>query len=150
MGVEIGTLAVRRSILIAATPERVWGEFETLDRMKLWFGTGHRLLKYEPKVGGEVLLEVDIEGEVRQFGGRIIVFEPNREVTFEDDWIPNQGWAEPTMITLRLTAAHGGTLVELFHHAIERIGEGAAEEHRSFEGGWTLRQLEALLQIVEA
>lgn len=150
MGVEIGTLAVRRSILIKATPERVWQEFESLERMKRWFGTGHRLLKYEPKVGGDVLLEVDIEGEARRFGGRIIVFEPNREVTFEDDWIPNQGWAEPTFITLRLATAVGGTLVELFHHGFERVGGDVADEHIGYEGGWTLRQLDALRQLVEA
>ena len=150
MGVEIGTLAVRRSILIKAPPEQVWQEFETFEQMQRWFGTGHRLLQYEPHVGGSVLLEVDIEGEARQFGGPIIVFEPGQELTFEDDWIPNLGWAEPTMLTIRLTAASGGTLVELFHHGFERVGEDAADEHVSYEGGWTTRQLEALRQIVEA
>ena len=150
MGTEIGQLAVRRSILIDAPPERVWREFETLERMQAWFGTGHRLLEYEPRVGASVLLEVDIEGRPMRFGGRITVFDPPRELTFEDDWIPSQGWAAPSLITIRLTAALGGTLVELFHHAIERIGEGAAEEHRGLEGGWTTRQLEALRQVVEA
>ena len=150
MGVEIGTLAVRRSILIKAPPERVWEEFETFERMKAWFGTGHRLLTYEPKVGGEVLLEVDIEGEARQFGGPIIVFEPNREVTFEDDWIPNEGADAPSLITLRLTPALGGTLVELFDHILEREGKDNAERLQGLENGWTLRQLEALRQLVEA
>ena len=150
MGVEIGKLAVRRSILIKATPERVWQEFETFERMKAWFGTGHRLLTYEPRVGGEVLLEVDIEGEAKQFGGRITVFESARELTWEDDWIPNQGWAEPTFITLRLTGAAGGTVVELFHHGFERVGGDVADEHIGYEQGWTMRQLDALRQLVEA
>jgi uncharacterized protein YndB with AHSA1/START domain len=48
MGTEIGPLAVRRSIWIDAKPERVWEEFETFERMKLWFGTGHTLVAYEP------------------------------------------------------------------------------------------------------
>ena len=150
MGVEIGILAVRRSILIAATPERVWEEFETFDRMKLWFGTGHRLLKYEPEVGGEVLLEVDIEGTRKQFGGRVVSFEPQREVTFEDAWIPDEGVDTPSLITLRLTPALGGTLVELFDHGFEREGKDNAERLQGLESGWTTRQLEALRQIVEA
>ena len=107
MGTEIGQLAVRRSILIDAAPERVWKEFETLERMQAWFGTGHRLLEYEPRVGGSVLLEVDIEGRPMRFGGQVTVFDPPRELTFEDDWIPSQGWAAPSLITIRLTPALG-------------------------------------------
>ena len=53
-------------------------------------------------------------------------------------------------MTVRLTPALGGTLVELFHHALEQTGPAAAEDHAGFEGGWTLRQLEALRAIVEA
>src|SRR3990172_9181382 len=130
MGTEIGPLAVRRSILINAPPERVWQELESFERMKLWFGTGHTLVKYEPRVGGLVELEVEHEGATLRFGGRVTVFDPPQELTFEDDWIPSQGWAAPSLITIRLTPALGGTLVELFHHAIERVGEEAAEQHR--------------------
>jgi len=149
MATEIGILAVRRSILIKAPPERVWQEFETFDRMHAWFGTGHRLLTYEPRVGGQVLLEVDHEGRPLQYGGPVLVFDPSRELTFESDWIPSQGWLEPTLVTIRLAGVLGGTLVELFHHAIERVGEDAAEQHAGFEAGWTTRHLEALRAIVE-
>ena len=149
MGTEIGKLAVRRSILIEATPERVWKEFESFERMKLWYGTGHTLIKYEPHQGGMMETQVEHEGSTLRFGGRIIAFEPARELTAESDWY-GHGWDAPALITIRLTPALGGTLVELFHHAIERTGEGAAEEHRGFESGWTLLQLEALRQLVEA
>lgn len=148
---KIGLLAVRRSILIKASPGRVWQEFESLEKMQLWFGTGHTLVKYEPHVDGEVELYIVHEGRERHFGGRIIVFEPGHELTFEDQWIPNdEGWDAPTLITVRLTAALGGTIVELFHHSIERIGARAAENHRGFESGWTTRHLEGLREIVEA
>lgn len=150
MGVEISALAVRRSIFINAAPERVWQEFESLAKMQAWFGTGHTLLTYEPQIGGMVELEVEIDGERRRYGGRITVLEPGREVTFEDEWIPSIGWDAPSLITLRLTPSGSGTVVELFHHGFERIGEDAAEQHRGFEGGWTHLQLEALRQIVEA
>ena len=91
MGTEIDVMAVRRSIMIDAPPERVWKEFERVDRMVGWFGTGHRLVSYEARVGGWVALEVDIEGTPMRFGGRVTAFEPSRELTFEDDWIPTQG-----------------------------------------------------------
>ena len=51
MPTQISPLSVRRAILIHATPERIWREFESLDRMQKWFGTGHSLVAYEPRVG---------------------------------------------------------------------------------------------------
>jgi hypothetical protein len=41
-----------------------------------------------------------------------------------------------------------GTFVELFHHGFEAMGADAADNHRGFEGGWTMRQLEALRELV--
>ena len=85
--IEIGKLAVRRSIVIEAEPTRVWKEFETLETMQRWFGTGHRLLEYEPRIGGKVLLDCGSEARPRLFGGPITVFEPGREVTWDNDWL---------------------------------------------------------------
>jgi len=149
MASEIGLLVVRRSILIGAPPERVWQEFESFERMRAWFGTGHELVRYEPKVGGWVETNAgELEGEALRFVGRVTTFDPPRELTFEQDWV-GHGWAAPPLITIRLTPSHGGTVVELFHHGFERVGGDAGENHRGFEGGWTVRQLEALRQIVE-
>lgn len=145
-----GLLTVRRCIHINASPARVWEEFETFERMRSWFGTGHALLHYEPKAGGWVELEVEVEGEMLHFGGRITVFDPPRELTFEDDWLPPlNGLPEQVLLTLRLTPALGGTIVELIQHGFERIGVRGTEVHRGHEGGWTIRQLEALRRIVE-
>jgi uncharacterized protein YndB with AHSA1/START domain len=143
-------LTVRRCIHISATPERIWCEFESLERMQAWFGTGHTLLKYEPREGGWVELEVDAYGETLRFGGRIITFAPPRELTFEDDWLPpRNGISEKIFITLRLTPDATGTIVELIQHGFEQLGERGAEVHRGHEGGWTIRQLEALRALVE-
>ena len=154
MATEIGPLVVRRSILIKATPDRVWHEFESLDRMRHWFGTGHTLVAYEPHVGA--IVETDAggaspghDGEALRFVGRVVVYDPPRELTFEQDWV-GHGWAAAPLVTIRLTPALGGTLVELMHHGFERLGGDPAAEHRGFEGGWTIRQLEALRAIVEA
>ena len=153
MGTTIGPLAVRRSIWIAASPERVWHEFESHERMARWFGTGHTLTAYEPRLGGYVETDAGVSSahgnERLQFGGKITVWDPPREVTWEDDWF-NHGWAAPSLVTVRLTPAEGGTVVELFHHGFERTGRSPSETLNGFEGGWTNRHLEALRQIVEA
>ena len=149
-GTQISPLHIRRSIHIAAAPERVWREFETFERMAAWFGTGHRLARYEPGMGGCVGLEIDggWKGSSR-WGGAIRVWDPPRELTFEDRWIPDIGWDAPMLVTFRLTAYRDGTLVELFIHGIEAVGADAAEVHAGGEGGWTVRHLAALREIVE-
>jgi uncharacterized protein YndB with AHSA1/START domain len=148
MATQIGPLAVRRSIWIDALPERVWEEFEDLERMRRWFGTGHTLVRYEPTVGAEVETDAgDVDGEPGRFVGKVLVVDPARELTFEQDWV-GHGWKAPPRVTLRLTPIDGGTLVELFHHGFEALGPEAAENHRGFEDGWTMRQLLALHELV--
>jgi len=154
MGLEIGPLVMRRSIWIDAKPAEVWPELETFERMREWYGTGHTLVQYEPFVGGwvETNAGTDIENhgdgasqaELR-FRGRVIVWEPGREVTFEQDWL-GHGWVAAPLITIRLTELDGGTLVELMHHGFEALGSTAeaAENHAGFEEGWGMRQLFAL------
>ena len=144
-----GKLAVRRSILIAATPERIWQEFESQERMSRWWGTGHRLVRYEPRVGGTIEMEVEVDRALTRFGGRITVLAPRRELTWEDNWIGPRAWSATIFSTLRLTPAAGGTLVEFIKHGFERLGEAAGEVHRGLEGGWSITQLAALQRIVE-
>ena len=149
MGIAVSTLHVRRSALIGATPERVWQEFTTADRLAAWFGRGQVLELYEPRLGGEVLLSVEIDGIKRPFGGPILVFEPARELSFSNNW-QSDGWPVPTLITLRLTPLYDGCHVELFHHGFERLGPDAGGELQGYEAGWHSRHLEALKAIVEA
>ena len=105
---------------------------------------------YEPHVGGRIQMAVMWNGERVGYGGVIQTFDAGKELTFENDWIPNRGWAAPTFVTIRLTPALGGTLVELFHHGFERTGTGAAAaEHAGYEEGWGMTQLKALKQICE-
>jgi uncharacterized protein YndB with AHSA1/START domain len=120
--------------------------------MRAWFGTGHALVAYEPKVGALVDTDAgEYAGESLRFVGRVLVYDPPRELTFEQDWV-GHGWPKPPLLTIRLTALSGGTLVELFHHGFEALGDAAeaAENHRGFEGGWTMRQLEALREVLVA
>lgn len=153
-------LKVRRSIHIAAAPRRVWQEFERKDRMDRWWGAtistpvagtpaGQYLVRYEPRLGGQIVMEVSMNGKPARYGGVIRTFEVGREFTFENDWIPNRGWKAPTFMTVRLTPALDGTLVELFHHGFERTGGDVAAEHAGYEQGWGMTQLNALKRVVE-
>jgi uncharacterized protein YndB with AHSA1/START domain len=145
MGTAIGTLHVRRSCLIDATPQRVWEEFTTYDRLAAWFGRGHCLHAFEPAVGGAVELSVELEGVRRHYGGEVLVFEPERELTISSNWFDEQlRWPVPTLWTIRLTPMYGGTSVEIIHHGFERLGASAADQLEGFEEGWDNKHLKAL------
>jgi uncharacterized protein YndB with AHSA1/START domain len=148
MGATISLLNVRRSALINATPNRVWQEFTTFERLAAWFGLGHTLLGYEPREGGHIRLSVTTESTERAYGGEILVFEPNRELTFSNNW-ENDGWPLATLITLRLQPLYNACHVELFHHGFERLGATADTELQGYESGWTSNHLDALKTIVE-
>lgn len=150
MGIDLGHLAVRRSSFIRATPERVWQEFTSFEALRPWFGTGHTLEAFEPRVGGTVRLSIERDGRRVFAGGCVVVFEPGRELSFEDNWDPPDDLPLPTFITIRLTPLYGGTHVELFHHGFERLGEEAGDLLEGYESGWDGHHLEALRSIVEA
>lgn len=149
MGVQIGPLHVRRSILIQATPAEVWREFASFDAIAAWLGRGHTLHVLEPRIGGNVDMSVEIGGERRHYGGSVLVFDPARELTFESNWTKPHAWPVPTFWTIRLTPIYDGTLVELFHHGFERLGAEAADNLEGYEGGWDVKHLKALRAIVE-
>ncbi len=157
---EHSVLVVRRSIHIAAPPCRVWQAFASTSEMEKWWGRvtgtpeagqslGQWLVAYEPMIGGRVEMAVMMDGERVGYGGRITRFEPTRELTFSNDWMPNQGWLAPTFITLRLTPHLNGTLVELLHDGFERTGSAAGETHAGYEQGWGMTQLNALKAMLE-
>jgi uncharacterized protein YndB with AHSA1/START domain len=149
MGIEISALHVRRSSLIDATPERVWQEFTSFERLAAWFGQGHQLEVYEPRLGGQLTLSVEVEGTRLPFGGTVLIFEPTRELSFTNNWV-SDGWPVPTLITIRITPLYEGSQVELFHHGFERMGSDAPSILEDYEGGWDNHHLRALREIVES
>ena len=150
MGTQIGVLNVRRSILIQASPKRVWEEFASFERISAWLNRGHTLHVFEPRIGGNTDMSVEIDGVRRHYGGPILIWEPEREATFESNWkdAPLR-WPVPTLWTIRLTSLYDGTLVELFHHGFERLGAAAADNLQGYEEGWDVKHLKALRSIVE-
>ena len=150
MGATIGSMHVRRSAFVQATPERVWEEFASFERLRQWFGIGHTLHAYEPKLAATVDLSVEIDGTPRHYGGVITVFEPVREVSFDCNWHERSlAWSLPTVWTLRLSASYDGTMVEIFHHGFERLGEAGGTELECYEEGWDNKHLKALRTIIE-
>ena len=149
---EISRFGIRRAAFIHASPERVWEEFTTFERMRAWYGTGHELMRYEPRVGGVVETRLSDASTIAR--GEVLVFDPGHELTFEQGWIGpdwnGHEWAAPAKVTFLLTAAAGGTIVELFHHGYELIGGDPAEYLSGFEGGWDTHHLDALASIVAA
>jgi uncharacterized protein YndB with AHSA1/START domain len=107
-------------------------------------------VQYEPRTGGNVVTDAAGDRDADQplvFEGRVLVFDPPRELTFEQDWLEH-GWSAPALITIRLTPLDAGTLVELFHHGFQRVADDPGALLRGFEEGWTTRQLEALHERV--
>ena len=149
MGMEIGLLNVRRSILIQASPKRVWEEFASFERIAAWLGRGHELHVFEPRLNGRVDMSVEIDGQRRHYGGPVLVYDPQREVSFESNWEAPHAWPVPTLWTIRLTPLYDATLVEIFHHGFERLGAEAADSLQGYEEGWDVRHLKALRSIVE-
>ncbi len=158
---EDSPLRVRRSIHIKAPPGKVWEKFTSFKLMDSWWGfrtgdpeagtsKGQWLDKYEPRVGGRIEMAVSWSGARVVYGGEIKVSSPGAELTFESDWIPNRGWKVPTKMTLRLTPALDGTLVEIFHYGFERTGGDVGAEHAGYEEGWGMTQLAALKRICES
>jgi uncharacterized protein YndB with AHSA1/START domain len=85
----------------------------------------------------------------RHFGGRVVVFEPTREITFESNWFDDDlKWPVPTFMTLRLTPLYEETHVEIFHHGFERLGADAALNLEGYEIGWDEHHLTKLRAIV--
>ena len=149
MGIEIGSLYVRRSILIQAPSARIWDEFQSIDQVRSWLGVGQQVHDFELALGAVVRLSVDIDGEARHFGGRILILDEGKELTFENQWQSPHEWPVPTFWTIRLTPLYAGTLVEMFHHGFERLGTDAADNLQGYEEGWTVKHLKELRNIVE-
>jgi hypothetical protein len=66
----------------------------------------------------------------------VIVFEPEREMTFESNWEEPLTWPVPTFMTIRLTPLYDATLVEISPRP-ERPGAEAADNLQGYEEGWT-------------
>jgi uncharacterized protein YndB with AHSA1/START domain len=153
----IGELAVRRSIEIDAPPERVWQEFASADRFRLWYTTGGGVdmpcqeLEYEPRVGGPFITHVEHGGDGRRrFPGKVLVYDPPRELTVEWGPFDFPGTPAVSLLSFFLHQLPGGrTRAEVVHHGFESFGESARNVYEAFEGGWDMTVPTTLRNLVE-
>ncbi len=150
MGIGISALHVRRSGYVNAPVARVWEEFTSFERICGWLDLGHAIHRFEPRLGGEVHMSVEIDGARHFFGGSIIAFESQREISFTSQWQNDLAWPVPLIWTLRLSQAYDGTQVEIIHHGFDRLGAQAADALEDYESGWDNKHLRALRQRVES
>lgn len=80
-------------------------------------------------------MSVDVQGERRYYGGQVLVYQPEHELTFESQSHPPCNWPVSTCWTIRLSPLCGGTQVEIFHHGFERLGNEAADSLQEYEDG---------------
>ena len=144
-----GALYVRRAALIEAQPDIVWNAFESEDRMRTWFGHGHTLDRYEPQLSGAVRLSVTLDDGGHRFGGVITDFEPGHRITFSDNWLDHLAWPEQTFISFVLHERSRATLVELYHHGFEVLGDIASRECLAHEHDWDAKPLQHLKSLIE-
>jgi uncharacterized protein YndB with AHSA1/START domain len=153
---KIGQLAVRRDIEIDASPERVWREFESEDRFRLWYSTAGGAvmpcydLTYEPRVGGAFITRVHHGENDIQFTGNVVTYDPPRELTVEMGPIPVSGHTHMTLVSFFLhPMPDGRTRMEIVHHGFEQFGDSAEQVYQMFEGGWNMAVPTALKNLVE-
>jgi uncharacterized protein YndB with AHSA1/START domain len=144
MNLAIKPAPVRKTISVAATPERAFAVFT--ERFDAWWPRSH-------SIGESPLKEAVVEGKVggRWYGklengteaawGDVIAWEPPRRLVLA--WRIGANWTyDPDLLTeveVTFTPEPGGaTRVDLEHRHLERMGEGAEGARASFDsdGGW--------------
>ncbi len=128
------TRQFEKDVFFKAPVERVWQAITTPEQMQVWIG--HKVVAFEPRVGGTVHLE-------GLFPGKVAVFEPPYRFGWE--WDPDNG-TEPGTEILTLYPEDGGTRLHLVSIACGRW----ADKPMYFggnEAGW-LDWLEAMQSLV--
>jgi uncharacterized protein YndB with AHSA1/START domain len=137
MSAMVAELAVRKSITVAAPPERAFEVFT--DRIGTWWPLDtHSLFEdravtavVEPREGGG-MYELDADGN-QGYWGTILAWEPPHRLVVS--WNVGRRRPEPTEVEVRFVAEGDGTRVELEHRGWERIADGDSAYAR-YDAGW--------------
>ena len=137
MSAMAADLVVRKSVTVAARPERAFEVFT--DRMASWWPlrthsiAGERAVEavVEPSEGGRVY-EVDADGGEGEWG-TVVAWEPPHRLVIA--WHVGHRREESTEIEVRFVPDGEGTRVELEHRGWERWPDGT-EAHASYQSGW--------------
>ena len=148
MTISTDTAAVRRAVVVDASPERAF-DFFTRQIGAWWDPNKHLLgeplaeMVFEPHVGGNII-DRGVNGAENRWA-TVLIYEPPSRVAFS--WDINLNWqteTDPTKASeVHVTfLAHdgGGTLVELEHRHLDRHGNGweAMRDAVGSPNGWDL------------
>lgn len=145
MSQTITPAPIRRSVEVKVPPARAF-EIFTSGTSRWWLKT-HTInatkspikdVVIEPRAGGR-WFERGEDGSECDWG-KVLAWEPPSRLLLA--WQINADFKyDPSLLTeveIRFTPAGSGTLVELEHRLIERMGERAVGMHDAFTRGWGL------------
>ncbi|WP_310467394.1 SRPBCC family protein [Sphingomonas sp.] len=139
---RIAPAAIRKTIEVRAPIQRAFEVFA--GRMGEWWHKEHSVAAHtiqidvviEPRGGGR-WYEKGADGSEHMWG-RVLAWEPpsrlvlawqlNREFDYDPDFA--------TTVEVNFEARGEVTIVHFEHRDLERMGEGAAQEFESMDGGW--------------
>lgn len=134
---------VRRSVVVAAPPERAFAVF--VERFDAWWPASHSIGRapiaravLEPFAGGR-WYEVGTDGAECPWGD-VVVYEPPARLVLA--WRIGADWTFHadllTEVEVRFEAVDGGTRVDLEHRGLERMGDAAAAARAALDSpqGW--------------
>jgi uncharacterized protein YndB with AHSA1/START domain len=135
-------LTIRRSVTVAAPPERAFEVFT--ERMHTWWplathsvrglrdGAPPAELHFEPRPGGRFYEKT---GDEECSWGTVLVCEPPHRLVYEWHVNPEN---PPTEVEVTFTPEDGGTRVDLVHRGWERFpADSPTREGYDSETGWT-------------
>mgnify|MGYP001604147928 CR=1 FL=1 len=136
---------IRKSVHVSAAPSRAFDVF--VNGARNWWLKSHSInatkspikdVIIEPRVGGR-WFERGEDGSESEWG-KVLAWEPPARLLLA--WQINGEFKyDPNLITeveIRFTPAESGTLVELEHRLIERMGARGAGMVEAFTRGWGL------------
>lgn len=131
-------LEIRR--MLPAPPERVFAAWTDASRLARWMSpVGHARVDANPRPGGRLRVVMVGDGREIEHVGEYVEVEPPHRLSFT--WSSPYTGSEPSLVTVDLVPADGGTQLTLRH---ERLPDGAAASHGD---GWgsMLERLAGLL-----
>ena len=143
MSAQIRPAPVRKSIRVSASPDRAFEVFTA--GIGRWWPKSHKIgladldrPVIEPRAGGR-WYELDVDGSECELG-KVAVWDPPARLVLIWQLTPEFKY-DPDLITeveVTFTAEGAGTLVELEHRDLERLGDKAEAmaEIVSGPGGW--------------
>ncbi len=102
MTIGMGALAVRRSIVIEASPERIWEEFTNAERMQRWFLCQRLVL--EPYVGGRFETEGTSEPILRSSRCQNLRSSMTEIPQVSEGWAASPAWRKQSSSSHQMTA----------------------------------------------